>query len=93
MKIITKNNDIIVAISKDVREDSNMIELDEGIIIPKNLVKEIYSVESVPEDVAPIRYCYNNEENFYLNPRYKENYSLEEKVSALEDAVNLLLGF
>ena len=58
-----------------------------------NVVKEIYSVESIPEDVAPIRYCYNNEENFYLNPRYKENYSLEEKVSALEDAVNLLLGF
>ena len=26
MKIITKNNDIIIAISKDVREDSNIID-------------------------------------------------------------------
>lgn len=93
MIVITKANDVIIAIAESVNEDRNFIEINHNTNIPKNLVKGIYEVKEIPKEVKPLKYCCIEGAEFHLNPNYKENYSSEERIAALEDAVNILLGF
>lgn len=53
---------------------------------------EIFTVESVPEDFAPNKYCYDKGNGWRLNPKYKplteERYTLDEAAAILANEVN-----
>lgn len=50
----------------------------------------VIEVDSVPEEVEPHKYKYENEE-FIINEDYVEYHSEEDRISALEDIINMLL--
>lgn len=94
--VITTDNDIILYISNGDaiidEEDKIITFIDEQVKIPRSLAANIYEVDSIPENVEPIKYIYADGA-FSENPEFKETYSVEERVSVLEDVVNILLGF
>lgn len=92
--ILTREDNVIIHITTGtiIEEDGMYISVDEQLKIPQKIAAHKYEVEIVPEEVAPIKYCYVND-TFSKNPNYKEIYSSEDRISALEDVVNMLLGF
>lgn len=42
-----------------------------------------YEVESIPEDYVPDKYCYSEENGFYINPNYVDPESNIEKAKLL----------
>lgn len=92
--ILTREDNVIIHMTTGmvIEEDGMYISVDEQLKIPQKIAAHKYEVEIVPEEVAPIKYCYVDD-TFSLNPNYKEFYSDEERISALEDVVNTLLGF
>ena len=92
--ILTREDNVIIHMTTGmvIEEDGMYISVDEQLKIPQKIAAHKYEVEIVPEEVAPIKYCYVDG-TFSLNPNYKEFYSEEERISALEDVVNTLLGF
>ena len=93
MKVITKAADVILAFAESVEPQGDTVILDRNTIVPSSMIKDIIDVEIIPVEVEPIKYCCLADGEFHLNPNYKENYSSEERIAALEDAVNMLLGF
>ena len=93
--IFTNKNDEIFHISntKDYQENGNVLVDNRSFAIPPALIKEIYEIEEIPQEVEVTKYCYTEEKGFYKNENYREHYSDEERISALENAVNMLLGF
>lgn len=92
--ILTREDNVIIHMTTGmvIEEDGMYISVDEQLKIPQKIAAHKYEVEIVPEEVAPIKYCYIND-TFSKNPNYKEIYSSEDRISALEDVVNMLLGF
>lgn len=92
--ILTREDNVIIHMTTGtvIEENGMYVSVDEQIKIPQKIAAHKYEVEIVPEEVVPIKYCYA-EGAFSLNPNYKEFYSEEERISALEDVVNTLLGF
>lgn len=92
--ILTREDNVIIHMTTGmiIEENGMYISVDEQLKIPQKIAAHKYEVEIVPEEVAPIKYCYVDD-TFSLNPNYKEFYSDEERISALEDVVNTLLGF
>ena len=43
----------------------------------------VYEVESIPEDFSTIKYCYNVQNGFYINPNYVDPESNIEKAKSL----------
>lgn len=95
MYIITNKNDVITHISKtiDYQKNGNPLIDDNTLAIAKIDVKDVYEVTEVPNEIEEQRYCYTEEKGFYKNENYKEYFSTEDRISALEDAVNSILGF
>ena len=96
--VLTGENNVIIAISDTLGEQSNgnpLVTDKEGnqYAIAKYLIKNKYEIEEIPENVMENKYCYNVEQGFYKNSDWKEYYSEEQRISALEDTVNMLLGF
>lgn len=93
--VLTNEENIIIDISSTYNHDKEKrnIKLDNhNIAYAPNEVINVYEVE-IPSNVELQKYCYTSEQGFYKNENYKEHYSLEEQVSALEDMVNeLILG-
>lgn len=92
--ILTREDNVIIHMTTGtvIEENGMYVSVDEQTKIPQKIAAHKYEVEIVPEEVASIKYCYA-EGVFSLNPNYKEFYSEEERISALEDVVNTLLGF
>lgn len=92
--ILTREDNVIIHMTTGtvIEENGMYVSVDEQTKIPQKIAAHKYEVEIVPEEVAPIKYCYA-EGAFLLNPNYKEFYSNAERISALEDVVNMLLGF
>lgn len=95
MYIITNKDNIIFNISetKDYQENGNLLVNNGKLAIPQDLIGGIFEVASIPEEVEVEKYCYTETDGFYKNENYKQYYSNEDRISALEDAVNMLLGF
>ncbi len=96
MYIITDYDDVIFHITETVETQENGdISINNGsLIVAKSIIKGIYEVTEIPQEVAIHRYCYTKKEGFYKNINYVEPVNKnEERISALEDAVNSLLGF
>lgn len=95
MFIITDKNDVIFHMSEtlDYQENGNLLVDNGNLAIAKGLEKGVFEVAEIPEGVEIQKYCYTEEKGFYPNENYRVYYSEEERISALEDAVNSLLGF
>lgn len=95
MNIITDKENKIIHISETIgyQENGNVLVDNETLAIAKPLVNKIYEVDEIAEGITAEKYCYTEEKGFYKNENYKEYYSQEERISALEDTVNMLLGF
>lgn len=93
--IITDKDNVVIHISNTIgyQENGNVLVDNGELAIAKPLVKEVYEVEEIEENVEEAKYCYTKEKGFYKNENYKEYYSEEQRISALEDTVNMLLGF
>lgn len=95
MYIITDKDNVIINISKTIgyQSNGNILVNDGTLAIAKLLVNKVYEVDEVPEEIEEAKYCYTEEKGFYKNENYVEYFSEEDRISALEDAVNMLLGF
>lgn len=95
MYIVTDNENKIIAISETIGYQSNgNVLVDNGnLAIAQILVKEVIEVDEIPTNVVENKYCYTAEKGFYKNENYQEYYTNEDRISALEDTVNMLLGF
>ena len=97
MYILVDTEDVVIAISKtiDYEENGNVIVEDDNVKIAyaKYIVKKVYEVQEIPENVQVQKYCYTEEKGFYKNENYREYFSEEDRITALEEVVNSLLGF
>ncbi len=95
MYIITDENNVIIHISETIgyQENGNVLVDNGTLAIAEPLVKGKYEVETVDEKVVPAKYCYTPEKGFYKNENYQEYVSIEDRVSSLEDIMNMQLGF
>ena len=95
MYILTDKDNIIIHISETLnyQENGNPLVDNDTLAIAKVLVENVYENVEVPEEIVASKYCYTQEQGFYKNPNYKEYFTSEQRISALEDAVNMLLGF
>lgn len=105
MYVLTDHNNVIIAISETLEYQSNGYPLiNHGTLaIPMQHIKKISEVEEVPSEVKEHKYCYIEEEGFYINENYKEPVDsqeietrvslVEERIALTEDAVNSILGF
>lgn len=91
--IIDKDNKITDITTTVGYEENGNIILDDGTQIACFREVEVREVEEIPENVVENKYCYTEEKGFYKNENYQEHYTNEERISALEDTVNMLLGF
>lgn len=95
MFIVVDENDVVFHISEslDYQSNGNLLVDNGGLAIAKNIVKNVFEVEEVPSEIEVQKYCYTEENGFYKNENYKEYFTEEQRISALEDVVNNLLGF
>ena len=90
MYIITgRLNDVIFATGRqlDYMENGYPRLVEENRAFIKEDVN-VYSTDSVPSHIAPVKYCYTREEGYYENPGYIEmnKWGLpEETVQAIKD--------
>ena len=93
--IITDKDNVVIHISETIgyQENGNVLVDNGELAIAKPLVKEINEVENIEENIVEAKYCYTKEKGFYKNENYREYFSEEQRISALEDTVNMLLGF
>lgn len=95
MYVITNNKDEIIKISDTIgyQENGNVLVDNDSLAIAKISVKGVFEVSDISSEVSEYKYCYTEEKGFYKNEDYVEHFSNEDRISALEDAVNMLLGF
>ena len=99
MYILTDNNDVIICISEileyDKAKNPKVRNKEMGdFFMAKRLVAHTYENVEIPnEKIKEAKYCYTEEKGFYKNENYKEFFSDQERITALEEVVNNLLGF
>jgi len=94
--VITDKDDVVIALSTRFNDNKEIrnLELDDfNIAYAPDEEFNVYQVISVPAEVEPSKYCYDETNGFYTNPNYVYYYSDEERISALEDMMNeIILG-
>jgi len=93
MYILVKEENIILNISETLnrQEGTNYYLINnDNEAIPTEFVKNVYEIKEVPLNIKAEEYCYDGKE-FTKNPNYIEYYSEEDRISALEDIVNMIL--
>lgn len=88
--IVTGENDVIIHISDTIgyQENGNVLVDNGNLAIAKLLVKEVYEVEDIEENITAMKYCYTNEDGFYKNENYIEpELSDTEKIKQLQEQV------
>lgn len=87
MKIVCNDVDLIIYIGEDVTKDihGNIVE---GNTVIMGSFKH-YEVDSLPADIKPMKYCYNDIDGFYVSPSYRETEVeiLEKKLADQEQAI------
>lgn len=88
MFIITDKDNVIMHISatKNIQEGTGYLLVDnDTLAIPTQLYKEVYEIETIPENIEPQKYCYTEEQGFYKNADYVEPpKSAEQRLAELE---------
>lgn len=95
MFILVNENDVVFHLSEslDFQSNGNLLVDNGGLAIAKFLVKDVFEVEDVPSEIEVQKFCYTEDKGFYKNESFKEYFTEEQRISALEDVVNNLLGF
>lgn len=91
--IITDKNDVIIHISNTIgyQENGNVLVDNNTLAIAKPLVKEVYEVENIEEEITENKYCYTTKKGFYKNENYKElEPTEEEKIIDLQEQITNL---
>ena len=94
MYILTDKENVIQHITETLeRQEGNNYYLikNRSIAIPPEFIKEVNEVDSLDEGIEEQKYCYTKHDGFYKNENYVEYYSDEDRISALEDMVNMIL--
>ena len=92
--ILTDQSDAIIAISDTLsyQENGNLVINNGTLAIPPFMVKEKYSYEGeIPNNIVPYKYKYIENEGFIRNENYIENYPIEERLTSIEEVINMLL--
>lgn len=102
--ILTNSKNVIIDVGDKLEVLEDRYQLDGNRQIMKEYktqyqdgkvevdVISAFEVE-LPEKVEPQKYCYTEKEGFYKNEEYREYYSNEQRIQALEEMMNeLILG-
>lgn len=95
MFILTNINDEIFNISetKGYQENGNYL-MNEGMVgeeaIPQNQVKGIFEMETIPDNVCEVQWCYTEERGFYENENHIEDKTQSQRIEELERQVEEL---
>lgn len=74
MYIITDKDDVIFYITetKNYQESGNLLVDNDTLAIAEYLVKGVFEIQEIPENVTVHKYCYTEEKGFYENENYVE---------------------
>lgn len=88
MKIVTYHDNRVAAIREEIDYEVNgNVLLGDGTGIASTLVKGVYEVDEVPEEIVAEKYCYTKESGFYLNKNYVEPINEEDRFTDIELAL------
>ena len=88
MKIVTYHDNRVAAIRENIDYEVNgNVLLGDGTGIAATLVKGVYEVDEVPEEIVAEKYCYAEESGFYINEDYKEPINEEDRFTDIELAL------
>lgn len=92
MHIITDNKNKIIHISKTIgyQNNGNVLINNDTLAIAKNLVKEVFEVENIPESIEAEKYCYTEEKGFYENVNYVEPIDEPTEIEKLKEDNRIL---
>lgn len=88
MYILTNKNDVVFHISetKNYQSNGNVLVDSDTLAISKYLVKDVFEVEEIAEEIEVQKYCYTAEKGFYKNENYREpELSDKEKIKQLQE--------
>lgn len=90
MYIITDKDDVIFYITetKNYQENGNLLVDNDSLAIADYLVKGVYEIQEIPENVEVHKYCYTEENGFYENENYvepKKEVTIEELQEQITD--------
>ncbi len=93
--IITDQENVIIHISDTIayQKNGNVLVDNDTLAIAKYLVKKVYEVENITDDITINKYCYTVQKGFYVNENYvepKEIVSNEELQEQINDLQKLL---
>lgn len=108
MKILTNHNNVIIAISDKIvyakpgapdggyqvceaYDATHYWNLAEDVVYMKDMDIQLHEVDVVPEDVEPRTHKFVDGE-FIINEKYMPYIPDHERIEALEDMINILLG-
>jgi hypothetical protein len=108
MKILTNRNDVIIDIAKEIvyakpgapdggyqiceeHDATHYWNREKDVVYMKNTEIQLYEVSVIPPDVAPRTHKFANNE-FSVNENYTPYIPDRERIEALEDMINILLG-
>ena len=104
MFILTNKENEIIEISNtyELDEEHRNINVDNHAIAyaPDEKIN-VFEVEEIPENIEVAKYCYTEENGFYVNENYVESEEpiearlklIEERIALTEDMINMSLGF
>lgn len=74
MYIVTsKKDNIVINFGELIEYQSNGYPklINEDVAFPNNFVN-IHEVNIMPKDIQSVKYCYTEQDSFYLNPNWKD---------------------
>lgn len=92
MYIIVGNKNKITHISETIgyQENGNVLVDNDTLAIAKILVKQVYEIENIPEEVKVEKYCYTEEKGFYINEDYKEPINAKTEIEEIKEQITEL---
>ena len=101
--LTNKENEIIeISNTYELDEEHRNINVDNHAIAyaPDEKIN-VFEVEEIPENIEVAKYCYTEENGFYVNENYVESEEpiearlklIEERIALTEDMINMSLGF
>lgn len=84
MYIITDESNEIMNISSILNDCGDRYQVEENLYILKSDNQNIYSIETVGQEVTPCKYCYTELDGFYINPSWVEPIDTEKEIQSLK---------
>lgn len=87
--VITDNKNVVMHISDTIgyQSNGNVLVDNDTLAIAKPLVKGVYEVSEIPDNVVENKYCYTEEKGFYKNENYVEPVDPNAEIEALKQQI------